>query len=42
MNKKLLNLVYINILVILLTIYAFNLPLNSYSITKKKLPNKAD
>lgn len=35
MNKKLLNLVYINILVILLTIYAFNLPLNSYSITKK-------
>jgi len=35
MNKKHLNLVYINILVILFTIYSFNLPLNSYSITKK-------
>tara|TARA_B110000503_G_C6908384_1_gene313616 strand:- start:42 stop:452 length:411 start_codon:yes stop_codon:yes gene_type:complete len=35
MNEKHLNLVYINILVILLTIYSFNLPLNSYSIAKK-------
>jgi hypothetical protein len=35
MNEKRLNLVYINILVILLLIYSFNLPLNSYSIAKK-------
>jgi hypothetical protein len=35
MNVKHLNLVYVNILVIFLTIYSFNLPLNSYSITKK-------
>ena len=35
MNEKHLNLVYINILVILLLIYSFNLPLNSYSIAKK-------
>ena len=35
MNKKHLNLVYVNILVIFLTIYSFNLPLNSYSIIKK-------
>ncbi len=35
MNEKHINLVYINFLVILLTIYSFNLPLNSYSIAKK-------
>ena len=35
MNEKRLNLVYINILVILLLIYSFNVPLNSYSIAKK-------
>jgi hypothetical protein len=35
MNVKHLNLVYVNILVIFLTIYSFNLPLNSYSIIKK-------
>ena len=35
MNEKHLNLVYINILVILLLIYSFNLPLNSDSIAKK-------
>jgi hypothetical protein len=35
MNEKHINLVYVNILVIFLTIYSFNLPLNSYSITKK-------
>jgi hypothetical protein len=36
MNKKHLNLFYINIFVILLLIYSFNLPLYSYSIIKKK------
>ena len=35
MNVKHLNLVYVNILVIFLTIYSFNLPINSYSIIKK-------
>jgi hypothetical protein len=35
MNEKHLNLFYINILLIFLTIYSFNLPLNSYSIIKK-------
>ena len=35
MNEKHINLVYVNILVIFLTIYSFNLPLNSYSIIKK-------
>lgn len=36
MSEKHLNLVCINILLILLLIYSFNLPLNFYSIIKKK------
>jgi len=35
MNEKYLKIVYVNILVIFLTIYSFNLPINSYSIIKK-------